>query len=174
MVHARTGSRAHSAASASSSGAIPPRPLARMRSSRPSSRPRYTIQVRWNPASDSMRSSKRSSRDISGRVSHGLLDSPLVGRNLLLAGITWPGRLSSAASPASRSPHPMRTLARPIGLGLAARGDIEDVVDWSRRARDAGLDSVWIHDSYFERDAVTFVTGIAAALARDDDGSGFR
>ena len=34
----------------------------------------------------------------------------------------------------------MRTLARPIGLGLAARGDIEDVVGWSRRARDAGLE----------------------------------
>ena len=68
----------------------------------------------------------------------------------------------------------MRTLARPIGLGLAARDDIEDVVDWSRRARDAGLDSVWIHDSYFERDAITFATSVAGALARDDDGSGFR
>ncbi len=43
----------------------------------------------------------------------------------------------------------MRTLARPVGLGLAARDDIEDVVDWSRRARDAGLDSDWIHASYF-------------------------
>ena len=68
----------------------------------------------------------------------------------------------------------MRTLARPIGLGLAARDDIEDVVDWSRRARDGGLDSIWIHDSYFERDAITFATSIAGALARDDDGSGFR
>ncbi|HYM84994.1 MAG TPA: LLM class flavin-dependent oxidoreductase [Candidatus Dormibacteraeota bacterium] len=68
----------------------------------------------------------------------------------------------------------MRTLARPIGLGLAARDDIEDVVDWSRRARDAGLDSVWIHDSYFERDAITFATFVAGSLARDDDGTAFR
>jgi 1,4-dihydroxy-2-naphthoate octaprenyltransferase len=70
----------------------------------------------------------------------------------------------------------MRTLARPIGIGLAARDDPDDVVDWARRARDAGLDSVWIHDSYFERDAVTFVTAVADALARDgeDAESGFR
>jgi len=64
----------------------------------------------------------------------------------------------------------MRTLARPIGLGLAARGDVEDVVDWSRRARDAGLDSVWIHDSYYERDAVSFGSAVAAAIGRDGDG----
>ena len=68
----------------------------------------------------------------------------------------------------------MRTLARPIGLGLAARGDPDDVLDWARRARDAGLDSLWIHDSYFERDAVTFVTTVADGLARDRDEGGFR
>src|SRR6266540_2487429 len=68
----------------------------------------------------------------------------------------------------------MRTLARQIGLGLAARGDPEDVLDWSRRARDAGLESVWIHDSYFERDAVTFASVVAEGIAQDDDGTGFR
>ena len=30
----------------------------------------------------------------------------------------------------------VRSLARPIGLGLAARGDIEEVVGWARQARD--------------------------------------
>ena len=65
----------------------------------------------------------------------------------------------------------MRVLARPIGLGLAARGDIDDVVAWSRDTRDAGLDSVWIHDSYFERDAVSFGSAIAAAIASDDAGT---
>jgi 1,4-dihydroxy-2-naphthoate octaprenyltransferase len=65
----------------------------------------------------------------------------------------------------------MPTLARRIGLGLAARGDPTDVVDWSRRARDAGLESVWIHDSYFERDAVTFATATTAGLAADGDDS---
>src|SRR5512143_1097246 len=70
----------------------------------------------------------------------------------------------------------MRTLARPIGLGLAARGDVEEVVGWARQARDAGLDSVWVHDSYFERDGVTFATAIAQAVAAEDDGdeAGFR
>ncbi|HJW21229.1 MAG TPA: LLM class flavin-dependent oxidoreductase [Candidatus Limnocylindrales bacterium] len=61
----------------------------------------------------------------------------------------------------------MPALARQIGLGLAARGDLDDVVDWARRARDAGLDSLWIHDSYYERDAVTFATAVAAGLAAD-------
>ena len=65
----------------------------------------------------------------------------------------------------------MRTLARPVGLGLAARGDIEDVVDWSRRARDAGLDSIWVHDTYFERDAVSFCSAIASAIGGDGDRS---
>jgi 1,4-dihydroxy-2-naphthoate octaprenyltransferase len=54
---------------------------------------------------------------------------------------------------------------------MAARGDISDTIDWTRRARDAGLDSIWIHDSYFERDAVTYASAIAGALATDPDSS---
>jgi 1,4-dihydroxy-2-naphthoate octaprenyltransferase len=68
----------------------------------------------------------------------------------------------------------MATLGRPIGLGLAARGDLDDVVEWTRRARDAGLDSVWIHDSYYERDGVTFASAVAEELGRDRDGTDFR
>jgi 1,4-dihydroxy-2-naphthoate octaprenyltransferase len=64
----------------------------------------------------------------------------------------------------------MSSLARQIGLGLAARGDLDDVVGWARRARDEGLDSLWIHDSYYERDAVTFATAVAAGLANDAGG----
>ena len=67
----------------------------------------------------------------------------------------------------------MSSLARPVGLGLAARDDVGDVVGWARAARDAGLDSVWVHDSYFERDAITFVTAIALALELDGE-SAFR
>ena len=63
----------------------------------------------------------------------------------------------------------MAALARRVGLGLAARGDISDVIEWTRRARDAGLDSVWIHDSYFERDAITYGSAIAGALATDKE-----
>ena len=62
----------------------------------------------------------------------------------------------------------MSTLARPIGLGLAARGDIDDVTRWARQARDGGLNSVWIHDSYYERDAITFGSAVATALAHDE------
>lgn len=70
----------------------------------------------------------------------------------------------------------MSSLARPIGLGLAARDDVGDVVSWARQARDAGLDSVWVHDSYFERDAITFVTAVARALELDGESgdAGFR
>jgi len=69
----------------------------------------------------------------------------------------------------------MPLLARPIGLGLAARGDVDEVVSWARQARDQGLDSVWVHDSYFERDGVSFTTAIAQAIALDgDDEAGFR
>jgi len=62
----------------------------------------------------------------------------------------------------------MSTLARPIGLGLAARGDVDDVTRWARQARDGGLNSVWIHDSYYERDAITFGSAVATALAHDE------
>jgi 1,4-dihydroxy-2-naphthoate octaprenyltransferase len=65
----------------------------------------------------------------------------------------------------------MRALTRRVGLGLAARGDVSDVIDWTRRARDAGLDSIWIHDSYYERDAVTYASAIAGALANDPESS---
>ncbi|HET7027529.1 MAG TPA: LLM class flavin-dependent oxidoreductase [Candidatus Limnocylindrales bacterium] len=68
----------------------------------------------------------------------------------------------------------MTSLGRPIGLGVAARDELDDVVEWARRARDAGLDSLWIHDSYFERDAVTFASAVAEGLGRDRDGSAFR
>ncbi len=58
----------------------------------------------------------------------------------------------------------MPDLARRIGLGLAARGSLDDVTGWAGRAAAMGLESVWIHDSYFERDAVTYATAIAARV----------
>jgi 1,4-dihydroxy-2-naphthoate octaprenyltransferase len=59
----------------------------------------------------------------------------------------------------------MATLARRVGLGLTARGDVSDVVTWAERARSAGLESIWLHDSYFERDAVTYASAVAAQVA---------
>ncbi len=58
----------------------------------------------------------------------------------------------------------MVTLARRVGLGLASRGDVKDTVEWAERARASGLESVWFHDSYFERDAVTYATAVAAQV----------
>ena len=58
----------------------------------------------------------------------------------------------------------MAELVRRVGLGLAARGDVRDTIELVRRARDAGLESVWFPDSYFERDAVTYATAVASTV----------
>jgi len=55
-------------------------------------------------------------------------------------------------------------LARRVGFGMAARGSVDDCVKWSERARAAGIESVWVHDSYFERDAITYASAIAAQV----------
>ena len=56
------------------------------------------------------------------------------------------------------------TLVRPIGFGLASRGDVRDAVRHAEQASDAGCESVWFHESYFERDAVTYSTAVAARV----------
>ncbi len=55
----------------------------------------------------------------------------------------------------------IETAGRPIGLGLAARGDVRDTVEWALAAERMGFESVWIHDSYFERDPVSYLATIA-------------
>jgi 1,4-dihydroxy-2-naphthoate octaprenyltransferase len=58
----------------------------------------------------------------------------------------------------------MSELARPVGIGFAARGKVSEVVGWAEDARRQGVHSVWIHDSLFERDAVTYATAIAVQV----------
>jgi 1,4-dihydroxy-2-naphthoate polyprenyltransferase len=58
----------------------------------------------------------------------------------------------------------MAELSRPVGLGLAARGSVADAVAWAGQAGRSGLDSVWLHDSYFERDAVTYASAVASQV----------
>jgi 1,4-dihydroxy-2-naphthoate octaprenyltransferase len=58
----------------------------------------------------------------------------------------------------------MSELARPVGIGFAARGKVSDVVRWADQARQKGIHSVWIHDSLYERDAVTYASAIAAQV----------
>src|SRR5207249_2683600 len=43
-------------------------------------------------------------------------------------------------------------------------GEVSDAVGWADRARRSGLDSVWFHDSYFERDAVTYASAVASQV----------
>ncbi|HET8631823.1 MAG TPA: LLM class flavin-dependent oxidoreductase [Thermomicrobiales bacterium] len=63
-------------------------------------------------------------------------------------------------------------LGKRVGLGLAARGDVRDAVEYARRAERAGLEAVWLHDSYFERDAVTYLAAIAAEVREIRVGAG--
>lgn len=58
----------------------------------------------------------------------------------------------------------MSELIRPVGIGFAARGKITEIVQWSHDAHQRGIHSVWIHDSLFERDAVTYASAIAAQV----------
>ena len=61
----------------------------------------------------------------------------------------------------------MPSLGRRVGLGIRGRGEVSDAIEWARLARDSGLDSIWIHDSMYERDAVTYGSAIASALGED-------
>jgi 1,4-dihydroxy-2-naphthoate octaprenyltransferase len=58
----------------------------------------------------------------------------------------------------------MSELARPVGLGFASRGKVSEVVSWAEDARRRGIHSVWLHDSLFERDAVTYASAIASQV----------
>src|SRR3954471_2971579 len=58
----------------------------------------------------------------------------------------------------------MAVLGRRVGLGLASSGDVRTAVAAAERAREAGIESVWFHESYFERDAITYATAVAAAV----------
>jgi 1,4-dihydroxy-2-naphthoate octaprenyltransferase len=49
---------------------------------------------------------------------------------------------------------------------------VRDTVDWVVRAESAGLESVWVHDSYFERDPISFLAPMAQATTRIRLGAG--
>ena len=55
----------------------------------------------------------------------------------------------------------IESIGRRVGLGLAARGDVRDTVEYALRAEALGFESVWIHDSYFERDPITYLATMA-------------
>jgi 1,4-dihydroxy-2-naphthoate octaprenyltransferase len=49
---------------------------------------------------------------------------------------------------------------------------LRDAVDYARQAEEGGFESVWVHDSYFERDAVTYLSAIAASTSTIRIGAG--
>lgn len=55
----------------------------------------------------------------------------------------------------------MAELARQVGFGLASRGKISEIVGWAEWAQRKGLHSIWMHDSLYERDAVTYASALA-------------
>src|SRR4030081_4072313 len=59
-----------------------------------------------------------------------------------------------------------------VGTGLAARGDVREAAAWARRAEDLGIDSIWIHDSYFERDPITYLSAMGMETRRIGLGAG--
>jgi len=61
---------------------------------------------------------------------------------------------------------------RRVGLGLAARGDVADTIAYVQRAESLGFESIWVHDSYFERDAVTYLSAIASSVQTIRVGAG--
>ena len=63
-------------------------------------------------------------------------------------------------------------LAFRVGLGLAARGDVRETARWAQQAEEMGLESVWIHDSYFERDPITYLSAIGMQTRRIGLGAG--
>jgi 1,4-dihydroxy-2-naphthoate polyprenyltransferase len=64
------------------------------------------------------------------------------------------------------------SIGRRVGLGLAARGDVRDTVGYALDAERHGFESVWVHDSYFERDPVSYLATMAAAASTIRVGAG--
>src|SRR6266702_4071500 len=82
------------------------------------------------------------------------------------------GRIPIATAAALEYGDLVAELGRRVGIGLAARGDVRDVAAWARRAEDLGLDSVWVHDSYFERDPITYLSAMSIETRRIGLGAG--
>src|SRR3989441_3881125 len=82
------------------------------------------------------------------------------------------GRIPIATDNAVEYGDLVTELGRRVGIGLAARGDVRDVAAWARRAEDLGIDSIWVHDSYFERDPITYLSAMGMETRRIGLGAG--
>ena len=59
-----------------------------------------------------------------------------------------------------------------LGLGFNPVLGIRDSVSTARRAEELGFDSMWMHESLFQRDVVTYVSAMAAGTSKIRLGSG--
>jgi len=82
------------------------------------------------------------------------------------------GRIPIATDTAVEYGDLMAELGRRVGIGLAARSDVREAAAWARRAEDLGLDSIWVHDSYFERDPITYLSAMGMETRRIGLGAG--
>src|SRR2546428_7105026 len=82
------------------------------------------------------------------------------------------GRIPIATDDAVEYGDLVAELGRRVGIGLAARGDVRDIAAWARRAEDLGIDSIWVHDSYFERDPITYLSAMGMETRRIGLGAG--
>ncbi|TMC45657.1 MAG: LLM class flavin-dependent oxidoreductase [Chloroflexi bacterium] len=82
------------------------------------------------------------------------------------------GRIPIATDAAVEYGDLVPELGRRVGIGLAARGDVREAAVWARRVEELGLDSIWVHDSYFERDPITYLTGMGMETRRIGLGAG--
>ena len=82
------------------------------------------------------------------------------------------GRIPIATAAAVEYGDLMAELGRRVGIGLAARGDVREAAAWARRAEDLGIDSIWVHDSYFERDPITYLSAMGMETRRLGLGAG--
>jgi 1,4-dihydroxy-2-naphthoate octaprenyltransferase len=82
------------------------------------------------------------------------------------------GRIPIATAAAVEYGDLVAELGRRVGIGLAARGEVREIAAWARRAEDLGLDSIWVHDSYFERDPITYLSAMGMETRRIGLGAG--
>jgi 1,4-dihydroxy-2-naphthoate octaprenyltransferase len=82
------------------------------------------------------------------------------------------GRIPIATVAAVEYGDLMAELGRRVGIGLAARGEVREVAAWARRAEELGIDSIWVHDSYFERDPITYLSAMGMETRRIGLGAG--
>ena len=59
-----------------------------------------------------------------------------------------------------------------VGFGLNGNLPVRQAVEYARYAESQGLDSCWLHEAYWNRDALTYLSAMAMATQRLRLGTG--